>query len=164
MGLAWTVVGHIVDDKGARSDVTYHVPSSVSFANVIEFAQSAFILIDSLITGQLEGFSVIATEYFTSGVKTAPVAGSDVEEGARFGFLTDQTNDTKLRLPTFDEAHMVAGSALVDLTDSDVIAFITAMTGGIDLAGAGPIVSPSDARDEDIVSLAYAKDAFTASR
>lgn len=153
-----------MDDKGERSSIQVNVPGATTFTNVVEFAVELFPLIDALIMGQIIGFSVTAEEIFSSGVKTSPVAGADVEEGARFGFMTAGGHPTSVRLATFDEAHMVAGSALVDQADADVIAFVTAMTGGIDLTGGLPVVSPSDTRDEDITTLSYAKDAFQASR
>lgn len=164
MAISWNIIYGIVDEKGAISSTEIHVPGATTFTNALAFAVEMGGLIDTLISGQLYRFGIVADEIFTSGVKTAPEDGSDVEEGGRFQFVTDEGHFTSLRLPTFREEYIVPETRNIDTADADVLAFVTAMIDGIDLAGALPVVAPSDARDEDIDGLSSAKESFTASR
>jgi hypothetical protein len=89
-----------------------------------------------------------------------------VEEGARFQFATVGGFATGHRVATFTEAKIVPGSRDVDLVDGDVAAWVNALVSGIDTAPAGGsgVVGASDARNDDIVSLKFAREQFQSSR
>ena len=70
-------------------------------------------------------------------VQTVADVMADVQEGARFVFATANGFLKTVRLPTFLETLMLPGSRLVDTGNSDVFAFTTAITDGIDLTAAG---------------------------
>jgi hypothetical protein len=99
-------------------------------------------------------------------LNTSPGTGADVEEGARFQFQTAGGFATGHRVATFTEAKIVPGSRDVDLVDADVSAWTNALVSGIDTSGAGGsgVVSASDARNDDIVSLKFAREQFQSSR
>lgn len=150
------------DDKGKVSTTTINVPSAEAFADVVTFAGNVAALIDPLISGQLTRIGVAFTVDLPGGIKTAPTAVADVEEGARFQFRTAGNFFTSLRLPTFLDALVNPGSDAVDLTDPDVDAFVTAMTDGIDIGG--NLVEPCDPREDDIGTLEFAREQFQSSR
>jgi hypothetical protein len=62
------------------------------------------------------------------------------------------------RIPTFSEALVQAGTDAVDTADLDVAAFVTAMQDGIVVTGG--TISPTNSRDNDVVSLASARQQF----
>lgn len=164
--MAFAVIYSIRDEKGANSLMEVKVPSGTSFTDVAIFAQQMAPLINSLITGAITRIGVAFTVGLPGGLRAAPAAGSDVEEGGRFQFRTSLGNFTSTRIPTFDEQFVVAGTQEVDLTDAAVLAFVNSMLSGIDITGAGGsgIVEPSDSRDEDITALEFAREQFQSSR
>lgn len=95
-----------------------------------------------------------------------PDPDSDIEEGAHFIFLTAGGYTTKIRIPTFDEALLIAGSRLVDLAAPSVADFVNTIIDGAD-AIAGVLEDRMDATDkrgDDIVALKSAYEYFFRSR
>lgn len=160
------IVYSIRDEKGATSLMQVNAPSGTSLTDVAIFAQQMAPLIEALITGAITRIGLALTIGLPAGLRGSPLSGSDVEEGGRFQFRTSLGNYTSVRVPTFDESKIVAGSAEVDTTDADVLAFINSMLSGIDITGAGGsgIVEPSDTRDEDVAALEFAREQFQSSR
>lgn len=148
----------IQDAKGDKSRMT--IPAVIDTLDDAQYAiEEMGALIDPLVNGGFvsAGVTLIGD---VSGLGTSPAAVSDVQEGARFVFQTADPYYKSLRLPTFDEAYLIAGSPDVDTTDADVSAFVTMMTTGINLTAAGGTgsVAPSDYRFEDLVGLTSAKE------
>jgi hypothetical protein len=164
--MAFTILYTITDGKGDRSTTEVNVPSSITFTNVITFAGQMASLIDDLIGGAITRIGVALLVDLPAGLKASPSALSDVEEGARFQFRTDGGFFTSLRIPTFLEGLINAGSKDVDLTDTAVAAFVNAMEDGIDVDAGAPtvLVAPSDKREEDVTVLESAKEQFLSSR
>jgi len=156
---AITVVYGVKDGKGKISNFQMNVPNSTALADVIDFATGMIPLVLALITGGLThiGIAFDISDILSAGDDTA-AATSDVEEGARFQFITNGGYDTALRLPTFDEAKIVAGTRLVNQADAAVIAFNLAM-----LTGIGGVV-PTDTRGDDITGIAFEREDFQKSR
>lgn len=156
----------ITDAKGKASTTVINVAGTESLADVRIFAQQAALLINDLITGAITRIGIALTVDLPGGLRVSPLAGADVEEGARFQFRTDGGNFTGMRIPTFAEALIASAGTSVDTTDTDVAAFVTAMTDGIELSGLGGSgnVSPTDSREEDVVALSTAVESFMSSR
>lgn len=170
MAVTHTVFFRVQDGKGSKSAVTVEVPTSVSLADVAIFAAEMAKIVRPLLAGQIVGVGYMIeldlASVFGAGENPVPDANSDVEEGARFGFATTNDFTKTMRVPTFLETLINASTDEVNTTDTDVAAFVAAMTGGIDLTSAGGsgIVQPSDVRAEDLATLKYAIEAFTRSR
>ncbi len=164
MGLS--ILYTIRDEKGEESTTTVNLPSSVTFSNVVLFAGEMAKLISPVITGAITRIGIAFTVTLPSGLRTNPLSNSDVEEGGRFQFRTENGFHTGLRLPTFNEAMITAGSRVIDQSAPEVAAFIAAMQSGIDLSGVGGsgTVQPSDKRGEDIVAVEFAHEQFQSSR
>lgn len=156
--------------RGERPNVTSRmevkVPDTVTVPNAILFAQGLAPLIDAVIRGAIVGIGLSVDVSLPGGLDATASIGADVEEGATFQFNTDGGFKTRFRIPTFDEALIVADSNVVDTADTDVAALVTAMEDGLDIdPGAGTtLIQPSDARDDDIVTLDYAVESFVSSR
>lgn len=164
--MSWTILYSITDEKTKVSTTEVKLPAATAFADVEIFAAQMAALIDTLITGYISRIGIVYQVALPAGIAAAAGANSDVEEGARFQFRTTNGFFSGLRLATFNEGYIVAGSKAVDTADGDVAAFVAAMTDGIDLTGAGGsgTIQPSDARDEDLTALEFAREQFLSSR
>lgn len=164
--MAFTIVYTIKDEKGAQSSTEVNLPATTAFADVVIFAAEMAKLISPLISGQITRIGVAFMVDLPGVLPVAPAGGSDVEEGGRFNFATVNGFRTSLRVPTFLETKVTPNSDTIDQTDGDVLAFVGAITGGIDLTGVGGsgTVQPSDKREEDITALTTAREQFMASR
>lgn len=162
----FSVLYSIKDGKGKVATTELNLPSTVTLTNWTVFAGQMALLINDIITGAITRIGLVASVTLPVGLRATPGANSDVEEGARFQYKTTNGFFTAMRLPTFDEQFVLPGTATVDIADTDVAAYVTAMTGGIDLTGVGGTgtVAPVDSRNEDIVTLDSAKEQFLSSR
>lgn len=162
---AFYIVYTVKDAKGKTATTEIKIPTTFNMANIVQFAGALAILINALIKGQIIAISIIATINMSglSGLRTAPLADSDVEEKASFGFSTDAGFDTGLMLPTFNEDFLVSGSRDVDLADAAVIDFTEAMMLGISTSPGPVVVTPSDAHGDDIDLFRYGYEVFMAS-
>lgn len=163
----WTILLSIQDEKGVTSTTELNLEDSGLPLIQQAFAGEIAKLVDGMTTGAITRVGATFNIPLPSGIKTAPQANSDVEEGARFQFRTANGFYSGMRIPTFDESKIVTGTRAVDLTDSDVAAFVTAMTDGIDMTAAGFVgvtEEPVDKRGEDLVALEFAREQFISSR
>lgn len=162
--MPFTILTTVRDAKGEESTTEFNFPASYDIGDVVSFAQQSAQRIDALIKGQIVRLGIAYKVSLPSGIKIVPDADSDVEEGARFQFRTEDDNLTSMRLPTFDDALFVDGTKNVDLTDADVDEWVDSMVTGAPVVALGGVLSPSDKREEDIASLDFAVEAFTKSR
>jgi hypothetical protein len=164
--MSWTILYSITDEKTKVSTTEVKLPGATTFADAEIFAGQMASLIDTLIEGAITRIGIVYQVDLPAGIKASANANSDVEEGARFQFRTANGFFSGCRLATFGESRIVAGSKEVDTVDTDVAAFVTAMVTGIDLSGVGGsgVIQPSDARDEDLTALEFAREQFLSSR
>ncbi len=152
----------VVDAPGSESIMRFHVPNNTEIGNFKTFVQNTATFIDALIKGKITNISVGIGVDLPGGLKSAPDATSDVEEGARFIFSALNGGSFRMRIPTFDEAKMTTGTDLVNTADTDVAAFLTQMIDGqtINLQAQ----HPSAADESDLIALTSAKSAFQSER
>lgn len=157
------VVYTVQDDTGKKSTFRIAFPSATDIAVLQQFAWSTAELIDPLIKGQIVDIGISASvEFGSATLKSAPIAGADVEEGAYFGFMSDAGFASGFTIPTFDEAFIVPSSDNVDTADTDVDAVVQRVLAGQTVGLTN--VSPSDVRGSDLVSLATARESFRSTR
>lgn len=91
---------------------------------------------------------------------------SDVEEGATFLFETADGYSTRMRVPTFKESLLVAGTRVVDLAAGAVQDWVNTIIDGPDsIAGVGEDrINMTTNRGEDVTLLRAAYEVFKASR
>lgn len=164
--MTWTVMLSIQDEKGKASTTEVNLPAATTLTDAQLMAQEIAKLINPIITGSIVRIGLVRSVALPAGLRANPAANSDVEEGARFQYRTANGFFTSLRLPTFDEALITAGTRQVNTAASGVSAFNTAMLSGINLSSVGGsgTVSPCDKRGEDIVALEFAREQFLSSR
>lgn len=149
----------VEDEKGIKSTFRIKFPTTTDIAVLKEFARTTGTMVDGLITGRIVDVSIgVGVEDLPGGWKAAPLANSDVEEGARFSFRTAVNSVTGFRIPTFDEALIVPGTKEVDVANEDVDDFVQRIIAGQTVGLIN--VSPSDDREEDIVALDGARESF----
>jgi hypothetical protein len=119
--------------------------------------ETAWGIINPLVNGHLKGASITLTVDISDLTNVAAAAIADVQEGAKFVFRALNPLFKKtITLPTFIETFFTGAGANkeVDLTNSSVIAFVTAMEDGFDDGGGTPVeINPTTNHGEDLVSL-----------
>ncbi|MFQ3645667.1 MAG: hypothetical protein SNJ83_10680 [Aggregatilineales bacterium] len=162
--MVWTASYTIEDAKGKASTLEVNFETAVTFDNARRAAQRIAQLINPLIGGAIRKINITYSVGLPSGLRTTPETNSDVEEGARFQFLTENGFYTGMRVPTFSEAALVANSTEVDQTNTNVQAFVNALVSGVALTDPAALVPCVDKRNEDITSLSFAREQFQSSR
>jgi len=163
--MPYNVVLSIEDEKNKKSTLQFNIDDSYSLANAILVARGMAGLIDAAIRGVVRAISMSLGVTLPSGLRTTPLSGSDVEEGARFQFITEGGYYTGFRIPTFDEAYINADGS-VDTTDANVQPIIQGMLGDLDFDPAVQIVTGlmTDARGDDVGAVSFARESFLSSR
>jgi len=162
MALTWELSLTLEDEEGKKSVVSLHLPGGTLQADAEAFAAAIALLIDVLTGAKIIRIALALIVTLPGGLKANALAESEVEIGARFGFLDAQAFRTSVRIPSFLLAKLVAGSNAVDVTDADVIAFVDAMEDG--LTPIATLVEPCTNRSDDITDLSTAIEAFTKTR
>lgn len=152
------IVVTIEDGKGIKSDMLINIPTATTVANATTFINSLLALIDPLISGRIVRAGLCYAIALPGGLTGTANALSDVEEGAKFSFISTAPFKTGFRIPTFNETLLLSGTKQVDITDTDVDAFVDMI-----VAGNGT-VAPVDGRDADITALNYAREQFVKDR
>jgi hypothetical protein len=124
------------------------------------YATSLLVLIDNVTKCQVTayGFGVELNIGAVSGLKSAPISGSDVEEGGKFVFKSATGGYTSTRIPGFDETFVEDTSRTIPLTATPVSDLVTYLVDGETITGS--LIAPSDNRGSDITSLYSAKESF----
>lgn len=166
---AYSVIYSFRDAKGKTSNTEVNIPTGLTLANMTIFAQEMAKLINPLISGVITRIGLAISVALPAGLRSVPVSTSDVEEGGKFQFGTAGGYYTGMRIPTWLESLVSAGSDDINTVSSDVAAFVAAMLNGIDLTAASPIagtgtITPTDGRGDDITALVNAKEQFVNSR
>lgn len=155
MALAVGVTFTIVDNANKPSTTTIYVPSTFSIAQYIEFGTAMAQLIADLSDGRLEGIS-ISIPLSLAGATIRAVAGvaADIAEKVKFS-AGSAINGLKafFNIPTYDEAHNLPSSDVVDLADTEVAAFVALIEGG---SGA----SPCDLRGNSLTEVFWGDEKF----
>ena len=164
MGHAVKLIYTVEDYKGKQATCVVHLPADLTIIDYVEFAEEMGDLIDALITGSIVNVGIAFTVDFAGfGWDSTPSAVADVEEKGYFQFRTDGAFFTGIKLPTWSDFAVLAGSDLIDQADSDVAAFVTAMEDGITLPIATTLVTPTDSREDEVDGLVFAREVFRAS-
>lgn len=154
----------IEDAKGKTGSFSVNFPDNVDVPLVTgDFMESTAQLIDEIVDGKITGASAsINVNLDGVTLKDAPIAGSDVEEGATFSFRSTAGAPTSMRLPTFDETFGLETGDAVDLSAEDVDDFVQRILEG-DTQGL-TTVRFADAHGNNVAALTRAQGNFRKSR
>lgn len=166
MGLE--IFATIVDGKNQESTVTVPMPVGLAVTNWVPAVQAVVTNLDKLTSGKIVRcgitFAVDTTGWLLDAVAEVT---SDVQEKARFVFDVVGGFVKSISIPAIDDSEIiVAGSDEVDLTDTNVLAFVNGMTAGYDLTGVGGTgtAAPVDSRGADITALRDARESWGKTR
>jgi len=164
--MALSVIYTFKDAKDKSSFTEVPIPIATTLANGVIFAQQMALLIDTLINGRIARIGLAATVTMPGGLSATANTVADVEEGGLFQFRTSGQFHKSMRIPTLAETFVLPASNVLDTTDPDVAAFVTAMVDGIALGpfGGTGTVQPCDTREEDLIALDFALEDFQNSR
>ncbi len=164
--MAWTAIFSIESEGNKKSTFQVNLDGSLAFNTVTLAVQGLAFVVDKIIGGVIRSVSLSNQVDLTAvGLRTTPDANTDVEEGASLQFITDGNHYTGFRIPTLEEAFLSAEGEL-DTTDPEVADVIGAILGTYDLDPDAGVVQNVfvDSRDEDIVSLVWARETFLSNR
>src|ERR1051325_6395979 len=149
-----SIIYTVQDAKNSKSRIHIHFPISavnnLGIGVLDDFARTTATLIDNLLLGRvIAAKTTLNYDLSAESIKAAPLPNSDVQEGAIFKFLSNAPALARTRLATFDESFYFPGTKLVDMTNSDVDAFVQRIIQGRTIGLIN--VSPSDDHGNDIV-------------
>lgn len=151
------------DAKGASGIISFNHPLNTDIGALKNTVRSTAALIDAIIGCQVVDASIgIEASLTGATLKDAPIAGADVEEGARFMWRTASGALTDFRIPTFSETYLTDSGELVYVEDDEVDDFIQRVLAGVTSGLTN--VSPSDAYGSDITEFVSGAESFLASR
>jgi len=159
--MAISIVFTVSDAKGDQATFSIPIPDGTAYADIVEFAQEMAELLNPLINAALRDLHITIPIPFTPWTAAASI--SDIQEKARFAFRTVNGFLKHVSLPAAVESIFSPGSRNVDLANTDVAAFVTAMVDGITLSSTND-VEPCDVRDEDLTELESATEAWGKAR
>lgn len=139
------------DGEGHLFPLTLYRDNGALLADDIDDANDLAALIVAMTDCVLASVSI---EYPLSSSRTLPAGTVEGEVQAAFGFLHAEDGISRVTIPGFKPALKIAGTDLVDQAQTDVAAFITAMTSG----------SMNDYRGAELESLAYAVEHYAKKR
>lgn len=157
---------NVEDDGGDTSMIEIPFKSTTAITDLPKLVPAFAALLNPLIQGGLKnaGFRV---EIGGSPGSWGPLPGalSDVQEKAEFVFKTASSVGNfikRISLPAIIDSIIGTHTKQVDLTDTDVAAFVTAMEDGVDLTSAGGsgVVQPCDVHEDDLTAIQGAVEAW----
>lgn len=154
----------ISDAKGKATTFGMNFPGNVDIPLLTgDFAPSTAEILDKIIDGKIEDASA-SINVNLNGVtlKTAPLPGCDIEEGAIFTFRSTVGAPTTMRIPTFDEEFGLETGDAVDLSAEPVDDFVQRIIQG-DTQGA-TTVRWTDSHGNNVAGLTRAADSFKKSK
>lgn len=164
MALAVAIRFDFQDEKGKTSFTKVRIPTTFSIGTVTAFAIALGQLISNISQCQITNISTtFAISLSGLSLKASASALADIAQKGYFAFRSAVTGFIKrLRIPTFDENNINAGSDTIDTLDTNVAAFITAMESGIAVTAA--TISPTTERMQDLTALDQAYEVFRRKR
>lgn len=157
MAIATEIIYTIEDQAAKRSTFTAYAANGFTLPQYSEAIQALAVLVDAILTGVLVGadFCVVADLSGLTGNAVASTA--DVEDVGVFSYLTGDNRPVIVNVPCILDTLSVSGSDDLDEADADVAAFISMYEDG--LVTTGGTIQPCDVDEDDVVSLAFAREA-----
>lgn len=134
--LATALVFHFRDAKGKESTTKFHVRSTVSVTDLVDYVQAAAEVIQGLTTAEITGVTVsLGLDLSGASLKAVATTFSDWFNKGLFTLYESTLGlFSKIFLPTWDEAHNHANSDQIDLADANVATLVTILEDGVTLS------------------------------
>src|SRR6187549_120220 len=136
----------IVDDDGNAKSMPLYIPASVAISAIQSFSDTLAPLLDDCIDGVINAVTLMVGLTLPGGLKSSPVAGSNVQEGALWSFdVTASNYNFSIFVPAW--AQTFFSGPQVTLEDTEPGLFATQI-----VSGSGG-VTPTDRQGGDLVSV-----------
>jgi len=135
MALPIELIATIRDDGGDDATTSIKLVHTRTKAQVQGFGVGWAAALDNLIDGIIQKVMAFIGVDVSGLASNSNFSTSDVEDVGAFQFRTADNQPVKVNIPCFDESKVIAGSKVIDQTDSDVADFITMMTEGLAVTG-----------------------------
>lgn len=155
----WLLAVDVWDENGLISHVHVEFPDAMSFAQVEEAGGVFTDLVKTLTIGGVGPYTVMYRGYSPTGQQYKS-SYSDNQEKALFLFRTEGEFACKRYIPAIDESKMIPNTGMLDLTDADVAAFLSAMTDGVVLSDLS-VATPVDYRGKRLAKVVLGEEVFT---
>lgn len=152
--IEWT----ITDGVGDKGSMGVYLPETTDLDSAMLFLGQATPIIQALTKGYISNIHLSADELLTG----AADIDSDITEFAFFALWT-AAKDTETWIPAFDETKILPNSKYVNMSDSDVAAWVTMMTQGLEVS-AGVTVRPVSLHGEYFEEIERGYEDFDYSR
>lgn len=158
MALAVTLQINFRDAKNKRSSTDIKIPTGFSIAQYQEFAVAACQVVANSNMGEIVSASLnFGLDLSGLGLKTVITTFADVAVKAFQGFRSAVTGlQRRLKVPTFDETFMIAGTDQIDTAATEVAAWISYLEDGSDVGGT--TIQPVDKRGNDLTTPTFSRE------
>ena len=113
MALVHVISVGVVDYLGDRKPITLYIPATVSLATLDGVLDTTLNALDDAIDGQIVDVAVTLSRDLPAGLKSSPVSGKDVHNGANLTYDPADTDYAfSIYVPTWKEAGF-AGQTVV---------------------------------------------------
>lgn len=142
-----------LDDKGKTSSTKINIPvTGATITDIIEFGQGSAQVLADLSSCRITSVTgCLGVDLTGLGLQATASSISDIAHKLLVNIQSSIGTFTRMFIPTLNEGLVLSGSDIVDDTDADVTALITAIEDGVAVtADGGATVSPVDRRDYDL--------------
>jgi hypothetical protein len=150
------LVSTSVQTSDGRKTIEVFLPAATTLAQAQGFLTGFAPLVDVIMGGVIVEASVSFPLTLPGGLKSSQDAGATVHRGGLFGYDNASLYKWSQYIPSLTPTLFVGD--LVNVGDTDVAAYITAMESGITVSGTP--VQPTNQYDDDLTTQITAVESF----
>lgn len=139
-----------------RKSIETFLPPATTLVQAQGFMTGFLPLVDAIIGGVIQDASVTFPLTMPGGLKTTPDAGATVHRGGLFGYDNPSPYKWSQYVGSLTPSLLIGKD--VNVGDTDVAAYITAMESGITVSGTP--IQPTNQYDDDLTSNTTAVESF----
>ena len=139
-----------------RKSVETFLPSATTLVQAQGFMTGFAPLVDAIVGGVIQEASVSFPLTLPGGLKSSADAGATVHRGGLFGYDNPSPYKWSQYIPSITPALLIGKD--VNVGDTDVAAYITAMESGITVSGTP--IQPTNQYDDDLTTNTTAVESF----
>lgn len=144
------------DQAGKSSTSTTFITTGLTLAQIEEGLQALALLHDGVVGTLITGCNVLFPVDISGLTDNTIGVTADVEELGEFIGVTAADRKVTINVPGLKDNLSVEGSDDLDLTDSDIAAWITLLEDG--MATTGGTIIPCDIAEADITAIVTARE------
>lgn len=153
------IVGTVEDSDGDTATTLVRINDDATIAGMQGFAEAFYAAMGVLMHGAIIAANAVLRPSTSGLTSNTALAGSDIHRQGKFEFITAEGNRVKMNLPALAESvGQGAGQDSLDMSDTEVAAFLSAMENGITVSG--QLVRPCDIAGDSLVDTLFAREAF----